>query len=221
MKSLKSTLTDCIEDLKDFDFSKEGFCGDTLTEKMNEYPFMLTLHGMDRFRLSVYINESMREFYGLGENDQSHQNMFFYLKTFHPSTYHVLVQSYQFFNRNSLGFFEQDYLLKNSKGLYEQVYGVSKTLAWDSKGMPSYALSLTCPSKTYSLFSALQLFDLHHLSNRESECLPLLVKGLTNGQIASEMNVSERTVEKHVSNILSHAKVPNRNSFFQQLHSSL
>lgn len=221
MKSLKTTLTDCIEDFKDFDFSKEGFNSDSITEKMNEYPFMLTLHGMDRFRLTIYLNDAMRGFYGLDENDQSHQNMFFYLKTFHSSTYHVLVQSYQFFNRNSLGFFEQDYLLKNSKGLYEQVYGVSKTVAWDAKGMPSYALSLTCPSKEYSLFSARQIFNLHNLSKREGECLPLLVKGLTNGQIAAEMDVSERTVEKHVSSILSHANVPNRNKFFQALHSSI
>jgi DNA-binding NarL/FixJ family response regulator len=40
------------------------------------------------------------------------------------------------------------------------------------------------------------------LSNREKEILELICKGLSNTEIASELNISKRTVEKHRSNIL-------------------
>lgn len=40
------------------------------------------------------------------------------------------------------------------------------------------------------------------LSPRESEILELICRGLSNTEIASELNISKRTVEKHRSNIL-------------------
>lgn len=40
------------------------------------------------------------------------------------------------------------------------------------------------------------------LSVREQEILDLICKGLSNTEIASELNISKRTVEKHRSNIL-------------------
>lgn len=40
------------------------------------------------------------------------------------------------------------------------------------------------------------------LSSRESEILELICKGFSNTEIASELNISKRTVEKHRSNIL-------------------
>jgi len=41
-----------------------------------------------------------------------------------------------------------------------------------------------------------------HLSRREQEVLELICKGFSNTEIASELNISKRTVEKHRSNIL-------------------
>ena len=42
----------------------------------------------------------------------------------------------------------------------------------------------------------------HPLTRREREVAELVGQGLTNGQIARELVLSERTVEKHVANIL-------------------
>jgi NarL family two-component system response regulator LiaR len=48
------------------------------------------------------------------------------------------------------------------------------------------------------------------LTRREREVLKLLVKGLTNPQIAAALTVSRSTVKAHVSNILSKFGVSNR-----------
>jgi non-specific serine/threonine protein kinase len=41
------------------------------------------------------------------------------------------------------------------------------------------------------------------LTRRESEVAPLILRGLTNRQIAAELGIAERTVDTHVGNILS------------------
>lgn len=48
------------------------------------------------------------------------------------------------------------------------------------------------------------------LSNREQEVLALVADGLTNGQIAERLFISEHTVHRHVANILRKLAVPSR-----------
>jgi DNA-binding NarL/FixJ family response regulator len=48
------------------------------------------------------------------------------------------------------------------------------------------------------------------LSEREKEVLACIGRGLTNGQIARELFLSERTVKVHVSHILQKLDLPNR-----------
>jgi DNA-binding NarL/FixJ family response regulator len=49
-----------------------------------------------------------------------------------------------------------------------------------------------------------------HLTARQVEVLQLVAQGLTNPEIASTMNLSERTVDRHVSDILARLEVPTR-----------
>jgi DNA-binding NarL/FixJ family response regulator len=48
------------------------------------------------------------------------------------------------------------------------------------------------------------------LSDRELEILDLVARGLTNEQIAKELEISKRTVDNHVSNIIKKTKTKNR-----------
>lgn len=54
--------------------------------------------------------------------------------------------------------------------------------------------------------------NLHGLSHREMEVLCLIVRGLTNRAIADELFISERTVERHVSNIFIKMDVSSRSA---------
>ena len=50
----------------------------------------------------------------------------------------------------------------------------------------------------------------HDLTNRERDVLALLVKGLSNGEIAAQLHISVSAVKYHVSNILSKLGATNR-----------
>ncbi len=48
------------------------------------------------------------------------------------------------------------------------------------------------------------------ISDRELEIIDLVAKGLTNLQIAEQLEISKRTVDNHISNILEKTKTDNR-----------
>jgi DNA-binding NarL/FixJ family response regulator len=52
--------------------------------------------------------------------------------------------------------------------------------------------------------------DAHGLTRRECEVLRLVATGATNKAIAAELVLSERTVDRHVSNILAKLRVSSR-----------
>ena len=48
------------------------------------------------------------------------------------------------------------------------------------------------------------------LSSRELQILELVVRGLSNLKIANQLEISKRTVDNHISNILKKTSVTNR-----------
>ncbi len=48
------------------------------------------------------------------------------------------------------------------------------------------------------------------LSERELQVIELVAAGLTNQEIAEELDISKRTVDNHISNILTKTKTDNR-----------
>ncbi|ACK68071.1 transcriptional regulator, LuxR family [Rippkaea orientalis PCC 8801] len=55
-----------------------------------------------------------------------------------------------------------------------------------------------------------KLYSPASLSGREIEILDLVATGLTNLEIAEELEISKRTVDNHISNILTKTKTENR-----------
>ncbi|MFM6202837.1 MAG: LuxR C-terminal-related transcriptional regulator, partial [Dolichospermum sp.] len=48
------------------------------------------------------------------------------------------------------------------------------------------------------------------LSDREMQIIDLVATGLTNQEIAAKLEISKRTVDNHISNILTKTKTDNR-----------
>jgi len=55
------------------------------------------------------------------------------------------------------------------------------------------------------------------LTRREREVAALVAQGLTNGQIAKELFISERTVDHHVQKILNKLELPSREQVASRL----
>ena len=49
-----------------------------------------------------------------------------------------------------------------------------------------------------------------NLSDREMQIIDLVATGLTNQEIAAKLEISKRTVDNHISNILTKTKTDNR-----------
>jgi predicted ATPase/DNA-binding CsgD family transcriptional regulator len=58
----------------------------------------------------------------------------------------------------------------------------------------------------------------HGLTRRESEIAELVARGMTNGEIAARLYLSTRTVETHVSHILSKLDLSTRTQFVARAH---
>jgi DNA-binding NarL/FixJ family response regulator len=54
--------------------------------------------------------------------------------------------------------------------------------------------------------------DSHVLSARERQVIELVATGKTNREIARQLRISERTVDRHVSNILLKLNLPTRSA---------
>ena len=65
-------------------------------------------------------------------------------------------------------------------------------------------------ARTDALMQDRKFRKIHGLTSRELEVLRLVATGKTNKTIAAEMFASERTVDRHVSNILAKLKVSSR-----------
>lgn len=220
MTALRIILDSQISEFSRFDFNEDIPVGQ-LVEQMNKCPYMMTLHGIDRSGLQIILNNSCRDFYGFDKNDLSSMNLSFYYKTQHPLRLKDLVRSHFFFVKNELGYLEINYLLRNAQGKYENVLGVTRTIAWSENGIATYALSVLCRESDYRMTVIKDIFQLENLSKREQEVLPLLMVGLTNGQISLDLHVSEKTIEKHVSSILKQAGKTSRADFFAAMHQVL
>lgn len=71
--------------------------------------------------------------------------------------------------------------------------------------------------------TATEIYDAYRrmgLTNREAELALQIERGLTNGEIAAELNISETTVKKHISNIFEKLDIQKRAQIKEKRKSS-
>ena len=70
--------------------------------------------------------------------------------------------------------------------------------------------SQSSPSETQAAFEPSQSDASSDLSKRELQIVELVAAGLTNQEISEELDISKRTVDNHVSNVLNKTATGNR-----------
>ena len=101
------------------------------------------------------------------------------------------------------------YLLKDSPidDVVEAVRAAARGIAWLS---PRAAEALLDRIRRDYIEPEVVAESHPDLSPRELEVLQLIARGLDNGEIAAQLNISPRTAKNHVSSILAKLEVPNR-----------
>ena len=186
-------------------------------EIVETIPAMVTIHSFRTKKFFVFLNRKKRDFYGFEKRNMTHLNSLFYAKTFHPRTLHKIAHIYQFFYRGTDQPLHVTYRLRNQSGAYEKVEGVSKGVAWNTKGTLCYTASITCRAEELNFLSAIVTLGLRKLGERQQECLRWLLEGKTNAQIGDQMGISPRTVEKHIAQIFEAAGVSGRGGLLEKV----
>ncbi len=101
------------------------------------------------------------------------------------------------------------YLLKTSTPA-EIVEAIRLAQRGEAKVTPKIAAKLIQDFRRTSEDDDIEDGELFVLSDRESEILDLIAKGLRNKEIASQLGIAEKTVKNHVSNILKALQVNSR-----------
>jgi DNA-binding NarL/FixJ family response regulator len=81
-----------------------------------------------------------------------------------------------------------------------------------------YALSAEAPAVSSSLAQDRPSPEPQPLTRREREVAALVVRGLTNRRISSELVLSEHTVNQHVKNIFKKLGIHSREQVVSRLH---
>lgn len=95
------------------------------------------------------------------------------------------------------------YLLKGIRA-QDLILAVKSVAAGETFVSPNLALRLLATK------SRVEENPLTHLSEQEQRTLRLVAKGMSNYEIGEQLNVQERTVKYHMTNILKKLKVRNR-----------
>ena len=98
-------------------------------------------------------------------------------------------------------------------GLGYRAIGDEDTAAWEldaARGVFDRLGAVPDVSRVDSLSASAQAASVHGLTKRELQVLRLVAGGATNRSIAAELVLSERTIDRHVSNIFAKLLVSSR-----------
>lgn len=101
------------------------------------------------------------------------------------------------------------YLLKGTSGM-ELVQTVRVLYQGQSFISPSLAAKLLMRAGPGAMSEARGSGQLPHLTAREQQILSILVQGRSNKEIGNKLELSEKTIKHHLTNILQKLRVRNR-----------
>jgi DNA-binding CsgD family transcriptional regulator len=165
---------------------------------------------VDRMPYCRIHNDAAAEFYGIPDPDVSPMNISLYYQRMRVRQYIVMLQGHQFFVRNQPGEFRCKIDLKDHSGIYQPMLAIFRTVAWDQRGKAAYAVVVGAPIADLRYYMAYEILNLAGLPGRTLEAARFLFRGFSNQEIADELDVSVKTVEKDLHFIFEHTRTHSR-----------
>lgn len=183
---------------------------------LNHHLVHAAMISVDRMPYCRFHNDAAAAFYGIPDPDVSPMNISLYYQRMRVRQYVIMLQGHQFFVRNRPGEFRCKVDLKDHQGIYQPMLAIFRTVAWDSKGKAAYAVVVGAPVVDVRYYEAYELLNLAGLPGRVLEAASFLFRGFSNQEIADELDVSVKTVEKDLQCVFERTKTRTRRQLLEK-----
>lgn len=111
----------------------------------------------------------------------------------------------------------RDYLMQEiARNCRPILYGICLWVIFSGDAAP-HAKEAPSKKEPMTATEAYEAYRRLGLTNREAELAVQIERGLSNGEIAAELNISETTVKKHISNIFEKLEISKREQIKEKL----
>lgn len=187
---------------------------DKWVKLVNSLPVMVSIHSFSR-SMTFLVSESYRDFLQLPDQIISRDEEFAVFKSYDP-------QCLRYVNSEALS----PSILDEGEEFYVTLY--DSQLAPFEFSCYAFSFSLDkssrnlgvlffCPPVNLRFLKAYALFDFFNLTQRQRETLELMILGKNKKEIAEELDISFKTVEKHFQHVISHAGVETQMELINRL----
>ncbi|MEM9080383.1 MAG: LuxR C-terminal-related transcriptional regulator [Verrucomicrobiota bacterium] len=184
---------------------------------LNHHLVLGAFISVDKTPYLRFNNDQATRFFGRENPDVTAENIGFYYRIMKLSQMPLMIHAHQFFTRKDPGEFRCRVSLKDHTGTFHEMTSTTKTVAWDSRGRPAYAVTISVPVIDYEWCRAYESFDFQKLPSRSQEAGRLLFQGHSNQEIADSLGVSVKSIEKDLHQVFERAHTNNRGELFKKL----
>ncbi len=183
---------------------------------LNHHLVHAAMISVDRMPYCRFHNDAAAAFYGIPDPDVSPMNISLYYQRMKVRQYIIMLQGHQFFVRNQSGEFRCKVDLKDHSGVYQPMLAIFRTVAWDRNGKAAYAVVVGAPVIDIRYYEAYELLSLEGLPERGLEAASFLFRGFSNQEIADELKVSAKTVEKDLQDVFERTGTRSRRQLLEK-----
>lgn len=177
---------------------------------LNHHLVHAAMISVDKMPFCRIHNDAAAAFHGIPDPDVSPMNISIYYQRMRVRQYIIMLQGHQFFLRNQPGEFRCRVDVKDHSGVYRPMLAIFRVVALDQRGKPAYAVAVGAPAVDLPYYEAYELLKLAGLPARTLEATRFLFRRFSNQEIADELNVSVKTVEKDLQPVFQHTRTRTR-----------
>ena len=197
-------------------FDQDGRCNDfsLLANLLNSIPCWSIAYRADQIQ-AVSISHSLANAVGVPGGVIQPEDEMLFVNHCDPATSLHRLTIFEHFSKGATNSIHGVASILRSDENLVTCHDLATPLAFDSTGKVTYYVHLICDMQALTVAHAHNVFEVEKLSPRQTQTLALLLTGTPLPQIAQEMKISPRTLEKHSKATFEVAGVPNQRSLIR------